>query len=166
MPATFVSAGRGTFTIDGTDYSCQVTFFDPGWRDTTPDRTAGDLTACGDTLPADTVEDYPARPSIGLVHDWSPSGVSRALAAAVGQTVDLAVELDTEQPQQARAYVGTVIVPPMPDEWTPGKLQRVDRLTFAAPTLTGPTPVTAAAADAPAPRTRPAPIDDPDTDRA
>ena len=139
MPATFVKAGTGVFTIDGTDYSCQVTYFDPGWRDDTPDRTAGDLTACGDTIPRDEVEDYPARPTLGIVHDWGTTGVSRALAAAVGTEVTLEVTLDGDQTGQTRTYIGTVIVPPVPDEWTPGKLERADRLTFAATALSGPT---------------------------
>lgn len=141
MPATFVKAGTGVFTIDGTDYACQVTYFEPGWTDTTPDRSASDLTACGDTLPKDETEDYPARPVIGIVHDWSASGVSTALAAAVGTEVALVVQLDTDQAAQAREYAGTVIVPPVPDEWTPGKLERTDRLTFAATALAGPTTV-------------------------
>lgn len=169
MPATFVNAGTGVFTIDGVDYSCQVTGFDPGWRDATPDRTASDLTACGDTIPPDRVEDYPARPALSFVHDWSADGVSTALAGNVGETVDLVVDLDTDKPDHARHYVGSVILPPVPDEWTPGKLQRADRYTMAAVTLTGPTAGASPAADpasGPAPRIRPAPIDDPDTDRA
>lgn len=141
MPATFVKAGTGTFTVEGQDVSCQVTYFDPGWRDDTPDRTSSDLTACGDSLPRDEVEDYPARPTIGIVHDWSVSGVSTLLASAVGNEVALSVTLDADQSGQARTYVGTVIVPPVPDEWTPGKLERADRLTFAATALTGPTAV-------------------------
>jgi hypothetical protein len=139
MPASFTNAGTGTFTIDGVEVGCQVTSFDPGLRDDTPDRTGSDLTACGTPIPRDEVEDYPARPTIGIVHDWTDGGVSRALAAAVGTEVAFTVELDSDIPGTTRGYSGTVIVPPVPDEWRPGKLQRADRLTFAATAFTGPT---------------------------
>lgn len=140
MPATFVTAGSATITVDGTDYSCQITGFDPGWTDQTTPSPSGELTACGDPVPSDQNSgEYPASPTLRIVHDWSTTGLSRALAAAVGTQVPLVVELDTDQPAQQRSYSGTVIVPPVPDDWTPGKLERTDDLTFTAVSLTGPT---------------------------
>lgn len=141
MPATFVTAGTGTFTIDGTDYSCQIVSFDPGWNDDTP-SLSGELTACGDTVPADESNtSYPATPTLGIVHDWNPTtGISMALAGAVGTSVSLSVVLDADQlGTQAREYSGTVIVPPVPDSWVPGKLERADAVTFSATALSGPT---------------------------
>jgi hypothetical protein len=142
MPATFVTAGTGTFTIDGSDYSCQVVSFDPGWNDTSTPSLSGELTACGDRVPADESNtDYPATPTLGIVHDWTPStGISMALAAAVGTEVAMSVTLDADQAgTQGRNYVGSVIVPPMPDSWVPGKIERADSVTFTATVFTGPT---------------------------
>ena len=140
MPSVFQKAGTATLTIDGSDYSCQLVSFSPGWRDDTPDRAGGELTACGDTIPAEGTEDYPARPVLGIVHDWGSSGISTALSAAHGQTVPLVVKLDTDQAGIDRTYSGDVIVPRVPDEWKAGQLQRTDALTFAAVSFTGPTP--------------------------
>ena len=137
MPATFVTASRATFTIAGTDYACQVTKFDAGLTDPTPTGGNAELTACGDTVPADSTDDYAARPTLEFVHDWTAAGLSHALAENVGATVALVVELDTDQSAQHRNYSFDVIVPPVPDEWTPGKLERAV-MTFAATTAVGP----------------------------
>jgi hypothetical protein len=124
MTTTPVVAHQLVLEVDGTALECAVasaslTFAQPAAGGSTP-------VACGDDVPALPDPGADAGELVTDVFmDWSDTGWSYVLASKGGQVVDFTLSLDTDKPDQATSYTGTLRVPYLGREgWTPKQYQR------------------------------------------
>lgn len=137
MTAVGLVAHQLTLTVGGVAMECQLYQFSLTYA---ADEGEKIYTACPGgvvTVPAD--DGRVATLSVGMLHDWADSGVSWELAGlAPASGIAFTLNADTDKPEQARTYTGTIDLPNIGEDWATRQVQRVE-LELPVTSIVGPT---------------------------
>lgn len=145
MTATGVTANQIVLDIgSAAGVECQVAGWNLAYADDGGERI---YTACpGGVIQVPNADGSVATLTLDLIHDWSATGPSWQLAQlAPAAGVSFTLNADTDKPEQARTYTGTVTLPRIPEDWVARQVQR-STLTLPVTVITGPTRYVPAAA--------------------
>lgn len=141
MTAVGIIAHELTLQVGGVAVECQLYSFQLDYADDSAEKI---YTACpGGVVTVPGTDGSIATLTVGLLHDWSDTGASWELAQLAPTTgVSFTLNADTDKPDHARTYTGTLDLPRLPEDWATRGVQRVE-LTLPVTAITGPTRYTA-----------------------